>query len=116
MASMRYGRHAPEFILLFLAEETGCGMDLYKKFEQLIPISKFDSAIVYRSLAKLEKEELVEFEWDTSGKGPAKKMYRITGNGLDRLAEHKGFVELRIKNLGIFLDKFSKLEKGGRFK
>ncbi len=116
MGSIRYGRHTPEFILLFLAEEPGCGMDLYKKFGQLIPISKFDSAIVYRSLANLEKKGLVEFAWDTSAAGPAKKMYRITGKGLENLSMHKEYVELRIRNLKTFINKFSKLKAEGRFK
>lgn len=116
MTKIRYGRHAPEFILLYLAEEPGCGMDLYKKLGQLIPISKFDSAIVYRSLAKLKKDGLVEFEWDTSGTGPAKKIYRITTAGLEKLKEHKEFVDLRIRNLQIFLDKFEMLKSGGKLK
>lgn len=102
--------------MLFLAEEPGCGMDLHKRFSQLIPISKFDSAIVYRSLATLEKEGLVKFEWDTSGSGPARKMYSITEKGLATLSEHKTHVELRIKNLGIFLEKFEKLKASGRLK
>jgi len=31
MTKIRYGKHAPELILLYPAEEPGCGMDLYKK-------------------------------------------------------------------------------------
>lgn len=112
---MRYGRHTPEFLLLFLAEKPGCGTELHKRFDELIPISRFDSAIVYRSLANLEQEDLVEFQWDTTGKGPARKIYRITPKGLERLAEHKAYVELRIRNLDIFLNKFKKLEAEGRF-
>jgi len=116
MSKTRYGRHTPEFILLFLAEEPGCGMDLYKKFGQLIPICKFDSAIVYRSLASLKKEGLVEFEWDTSETGPAKKVYHITEAGFEKLNEHKEFMENRRDNLQIYLDKYNKLKKGGRLK
>lgn len=116
MIKIRYGRHAPEFILLYLAEEPGCGMDLYKKLEQLVPISKFDSAIVYRSLAKLKKEGLVEFKWELSDTGPAKKIYRITTAGLEKLKEYKDFVELRIRNLQIFLDKYKILKSGGKIK
>lgn len=116
MSKIRYGRHVPEFILLYLAEEPGCGMDLYKKLGQLIPINKFDSAIVYRSLAKLKKEGLVEFEWDMSDTGPARKIYSITETGLEKLAEYKEFIEIRRRNLQSFLDKFEKLKTDGRFK
>jgi DNA-binding PadR family transcriptional regulator len=116
MTKIRYGRHAPEFILLLLAEEPGYGMDLYKKLKQFVPISKFDSAIVYRTLAKLKKEGSVEFEWDMSETGPAKKIYRITPTGLEKLKEHKDYVDLRIRNLQIFLDKFERLKSAGKLK
>jgi DNA-binding PadR family transcriptional regulator len=51
-----------------------------------------------------------------SEKGPAKKIYRITAAGLEKLKEHKKYVDLRIRNLQIFLDKFEKLKSAGKLK
>jgi PadR family transcriptional regulator PadR len=42
---------------------------------------KPDAAGVYRTLAQMERDELVTSTWDTSQHGPAKKCYSITGAG-----------------------------------
>lgn len=109
----KQGRHAPAFILLFLAEGPSYGLDLLKKMDSLLPCNKIDSAAIYRSLKDLEQEELVVSEWDTSNSGPAKKYYRITEKGLNELTEFKKHIEVKIQNLNFFLGKYEDLKSKG---
>jgi DNA-binding PadR family transcriptional regulator len=55
---------------------------------------------VYGALKKLEAFSFVVATWDTSGSGPARRVYRITEEGLDylqkvteKLVKLKEFVE-----------------------
>ena len=36
---------------------------------------------LYRTLRQMEKDGVVESSWETSGGGPARRMYAITGSG-----------------------------------
>jgi poly-beta-hydroxybutyrate-responsive repressor len=40
-----------------------------------------DAAGVYRALRAMEKEGMLSCQWDVSGRGPAKREYRITPSG-----------------------------------
>lgn len=55
----------------------------YKLIQELTKygFSSIDQGNVYRMLRQLEKEKLVTSEWDTTGKGPAKRIYSITNAG-----------------------------------
>lgn len=76
-----------------------------------MPANKLDSAILYRSLQDLEKAGALESYWDTNEPGPAKKWYRITPKGLEKLAEFKEDIEERIKNLEYFLKTYDSFKK-----
>ena len=110
MTKFRHERFTPAFILLFLAEEQGCGIDILKKMEKLVPGSRYDSAIIYRSLKTLEKEGMVTFKWHTPETGPAKKNYTITEKGLAALAEHREDVDSRIKSLNFFIESYDRVK------
>ncbi|MCM2674220.1 poly-beta-hydroxybutyrate-responsive repressor [Alkalicoccobacillus plakortidis] len=65
------------------------GLDLhgYKLIEQLnnYGFTSIDQGNVYRILRQLEKDNMVESEWDTSTGGPAKRIYSLTDAGEDYL-------------------------------
>lgn len=65
------------------------GWDLhgYKLIEQLnnYGFTSIDQGNVYRILRQLEKDNMVESEWDTSTGGPAKRIYSLTNAGEDYL-------------------------------
>jgi PadR family transcriptional regulator PadR len=44
-----------------------------------------DGGAVYRALRELEAEGCVASTWDTSGSGPARRLYQLTPAGRDRL-------------------------------
>lgn len=111
MSRCKYGRHVPSFILLFLAQKPCYGSTLLGKMEKELPYNPVDSAAVYRSLKELEKTGAVSSYWDTSQPGPAKKWYKITPAGLEKLAEYKDDIEKRRKNLDYFLQTYAELIK-----
>ena len=47
--------------------------------------AEIDHATLYRELRRLEGQGLVASEWETSGSGPARRVYRITGAGEEML-------------------------------
>ncbi len=62
--------------------------------------SRPDPAGVYRYLKVMENRGLVSSEWDVAKSGPAKKIYRITEDGLacldrwiDSLSEYRDCIQ-----------------------
>ena len=109
MSRNQPGRHAPAFILLFLAGEKHYGATLLNKMNEQMPHNRLDSAAIYRTLQELEKIGAVESYWDTSEPGPAKKWYQITEIGYQKLAQYKEDIEKRKENLDFFLNTYQKL-------
>jgi poly-beta-hydroxybutyrate-responsive repressor len=58
---------------------------------------------MYRTLRALEEDGLVNSNWDTSGSGPARRIYSLTDQGIEYL--HAWAVNLRKvrQNLDRFL-------------
>jgi DNA-binding PadR family transcriptional regulator len=101
------GRHTSEFLLLFLLTEgDSYGGKLLQKCEEELPVNPIDSAIIYRTLKKLEKEGAVESYWDTSDQDKPIKMYKITEVGKRKLEDFKTHIEEKVKNLLFFLNKY----------
>jgi DNA-binding PadR family transcriptional regulator len=46
-----------------------------------------DGAAIYRALRRLETAECVASNWDTSGGGPARRLYTLTPRGWEHLGE-----------------------------
>jgi poly-beta-hydroxybutyrate-responsive repressor len=44
-----------------------------------------DPGLLYRTLRQFEEDGLVTSEWDTRGRGPARRVYRITDAGREYL-------------------------------
>ncbi|MBO9128461.1 poly-beta-hydroxybutyrate-responsive repressor [Bacillus sp. 165] len=68
------------FLLLCLKDWSLHG---YKLIQMLMDMgfSSIDQGNVYRTLRKLEKENLISSKWDTSEGGPAKRIYSLTEYG-----------------------------------
>ncbi len=70
--------------LLILREENSYGYELMERvrefgFEQINP------GILYRTLRQMENEGLGKSTWETSGDGPARRVYAITAYGEESL-------------------------------
>ena len=76
------------YILLLLKGVPVHGYELMQRLTSC-GFQTIDPGNIYRMLRQLEKEELVNSEWDTSSTGPAKRLYSVTEAGekyLDRYA------------------------------
>lgn len=86
------GRHLDKFIqpavLAILAKEPQHGYAVVEQIK-LMPMLEGqapDSAGVYRLLSAMQERGLVQSHWDTSGSGPAKKLFCLTDSGRECLA------------------------------
>jgi PadR family transcriptional regulator, regulatory protein PadR len=90
------GGHVRSFVqprlLFLLAQKPAHG---YELMEQLAEEegSAIDPALLYRTLHRFQAHGLVSSTWDTEGRGPARRVYEITAEGLEYL--HAWTVDLR---------------------
>lgn len=104
-------RHMPAFILLELAEGPIHGGGIHTALTERMPLYKPDTAVIYRTLQQLEEEGAVISEWDTSKSGPARKIYRLTGKGWEKLEYWRQDIEMRMANLHYFLETYRSLKE-----
>jgi DNA-binding PadR family transcriptional regulator len=65
-----------------------------------------DPAAIYKSLRQMEEEGLVSSSWETSPRGPARRVYALTDDGRDML---DGWARTLARNreiLGDYLDRY----------
>lgn len=67
-------------ILLLLREWSSYGYDLMERMAAFGFVA-MNPGSLYRVLRQLEKDGMVSSTWDTSGQGPARRMYAITEAG-----------------------------------
>ena len=103
-------RHLPAFILLAAAQAPGHGADLLARIRSLLPEASLDSGAVYRTLNALEREGELAATWDTAGPGPARKVYRLTPSGWERLDFWRADIAHRLTLLGRFLEAASNVQ------
>lgn len=99
-------RHLPAFVLLALAERPLHGSVIHAILIERMGLHRPDTGAIYRTLQQLEQDELVVSEWDTQGRGPAKKVYRLTAAGWEKLEEWRQDIEMRQAILQNFLDTY----------
>jgi PadR family transcriptional regulator PadR len=104
-------RHLPAFILLALAEGPIHGGAIHSALLERMPNYKSDTGAVYRALQQLERDKEVKSTWDTSGPGPAKKVYQLTPLGWEKLDGWRKDIEARIENLNYFLRSYRQIVK-----
>jgi len=100
-------------LLFFLSQQPSYGYELMDKLDQFgFQKSKPDTAMVYRTLRSLEKENCVVSKWDTKGAGPAKRNYELTPKGLSLLHAWADGIEFRKQALVKFLKLYKNCFKG----
>jgi poly-beta-hydroxybutyrate-responsive repressor len=67
-------------LLLILREWSSYGYDLTKRLGAF-GFASMNAGTLYRALRQLEKDGMVHSSWDTSGGGPARRVYSITEAG-----------------------------------
>ena len=79
-----------EPVLLYLLQKNGpsYGYELAKALsEHALTDAEIERAALYRTLRQLELNGHVISEWDVSGSGPARHIYRLTDSGEAHLRE-----------------------------
>jgi PadR family transcriptional regulator len=67
-------------ILLSLREWSSHGYEIMGR-ARMFGFEAMNSGTLYRILRRMEKDGVLESSWETSGDGPARRMYTITGSG-----------------------------------
>lgn len=105
-----HGRHTPAFLLLLLAEAPSYGALLLTRLQSELPYCFSDSAIVYRTLQEMEKNGLVDTNWEMKESGQPRKWYTITDKGKQVLVEQAEDVRRRHENFEFFLSHYKALK------
>lgn len=84
------GGHLSRFIeprlLILLRKKPSHGYELIERISDFqFSDEPPDPGAVYRTLRAMENEGLVKSEWDTKEPGPARRIYKITKEGEERL-------------------------------
>jgi DNA-binding PadR family transcriptional regulator len=82
-------RFAEPIVLLSIARMVeDYGYSIAQESERLaVTHAGLDTGVVYRTLRQLENAGNIISKWDTSGNGPARRLYRLTESGWTHLAE-----------------------------
>ncbi len=98
------------WLLLLLAEKPAHGYELIERLAQGEEVPAVDPGFLYRTLRQFEEEGLVRSVWDTEGRGPARRIYEITDDGVEYLhAWAAGIRRLRERLerfLAVYRDRF----------
>jgi len=101
-------------LLLLLMEKPSHGYELTNRLGEL-GLAEADPGGIYRNLQKLEADNFIESSWDTSGSGPARKVYHVTPEGRDFLDTWAGALMKNRDLIQSFIDRYksvrSELEK-----
>lgn len=107
-------RHLPAFILLVLTDGPKHGGAVHTALSRKLPSYNADTGAVYRTLMEMEQNGEIEFAWDTSSPGPARKVYQLTQAGWEKLDYWKNDMEERLEYLNIFLKSYKQIKKTNR--
>ncbi len=102
----RMERFIQPCMLLLLYEKPAHGYELMDSLKEFGFEDGADPGLVYRNLRKLEKEGRVESEWETKGAGPAKRLYKVTPEGIDLIHSCSLHIRNNIERLGYFLKRY----------
>ncbi len=106
----RMERFIEPCLLLLLLEKPAHGYDLITRLREFGFAEDQDPGMVYRNLRRLEEQGAIASEWDTSGTGPARRLYEVTDEGRDLLNAWADNIKLNIETLQSFLERHQTLD------
>lgn len=109
--SGRISRFLIPAILLLLSEKPSHGYELTEKYTEFgFTEAGSDPGAIYRTLKLLDSEGFIKSKWDTDDPGPAKKIYKITDEGMELLSSWVSKIKERKKTLELFLKRYDELK------
>jgi len=106
------------WLLLLLSEKSAHGYELLDKLNQNEDTKGMDPGFLYRTLRQFEQDGLVKSSWDVEGRGPARRVYEITPDGIEYLHAWVDHIRNTRERLGRLLEtcesRFNSKTKGKR--
>ncbi len=110
--SKKTERYIQPSILLALKTKPSYGYELIQEIGQFGFIEgQVPPGMIYRHLRELEENGLVVSEWETEGVGPAKRVYQLTGEGIEVLDFWIGYMKNQAEKLLKFVDLYQQAVK-----
>lgn len=111
----RIHRFVEPCLLLLLHRDRTHGYDLLEGLNEFgFEENPVDSSVVYRALREMEAQGLVTSTWDTTGRGPPRRVYRITAEGDRYLANWVGDLQETDRVLHHFLAAYDEHMRRGK--
>ncbi len=110
--SKKLQRYIQPSILLALKQKPSYGYELIQQIPQYGFVEgQVPPGMIYRHLRELEDNGLVLSEWETEGTGPAKRVYRLTDEGLEVLEFWIGYMKNQTERLMKFIEMYQAVAK-----
>jgi PadR family transcriptional regulator PadR len=110
--SKKLQRYIQPSILLALKQKPSYGYELIQQIPQFGFVEgQVPPGMIYRHLRELEDNGLVLSEWETEGTGPAKRVYRLTEEGLEILEFWIGYMKNQTEKLMNFIEMYQAVAK-----
>jgi poly-beta-hydroxybutyrate-responsive repressor len=100
-------RYIQPSLLLALKHKPSYGYELIQEIPQFGFVEgQAPPGMIYRHLRDLEKNGLVESNWQTDGSGPAKRIYQLTWEGQEVLDFWVDYMEIQAEKLLNFIARY----------
>ncbi len=97
-------------LLLLLLEKPAHGYELTGRLNDF-GLADADPGGIYRNLQRLEADGFIESSWDTTGSGPARKVYRVTLDGREFLDTWVGALSRNRDLLQAFILRYQSIDQ-----
>lgn len=99
-------------LLLLLFEKEGYGYGLIEQLGQFgFKAEELNIGSLYRSLRKLEEQNLVSSLWEDASTGPKRRVYTITERGKEELHNWIPILKQRKSRIEHLIDMYNKIPK-----
>lgn len=97
-------------LLVLLREQNNHGYGLIEDLNYFGFGDEMNVGSLYRTLRKMEKQNLVSSQWEEGEAGPKKRVYKITGLGVQELDYWIEVMKIRKKRINNLIIRFNQLE------
>lgn len=105
-------RYLQPSLLIGLYLNPSYGYELIQKIQRYgFMEENVPPGMIYRHLRRLEEDGLVSSEWETTGAGPAKRIYQITSDGKEVLRIWVKYMEEQARKLNAFVSRYNNIKK-----
>ena len=102
------------WLLLLLLQKPCHGYELMERLDQDEEVPCADPGLLYRTLRQMEEAGVVNSSWDTKGRGPARRLYEVTPEGVEYLHAWAARIRRTRNRLDRFLAEYEAHFPGAR--